>query len=259
MRRVGVGKEGREELVPCAVRRPASVPLVHGLPLPEAHTQITPRHPNPIPVQDPVDDPTVFSPAAAALPGLRQMRLQPDPLLVREISPPHEHANQRISRKSRDPPDRPKTVIRRYGRTLPPRDHWPGMPRHARLADGDQIAGETAAVDLVLASLAGTVPAAPASFPLAADGMEQQVSGLVSSAAIAGPWVLPGPAGAHAAGRARVDGERVHERAGRRGRPRTRRGRRRPARSPASGRAGHLPVSSRRARSWAVALVRSPS
>ncbi len=153
MRRVGVGKDGREELVPCAVRRPASVPLVHGLPLPEAHTQIPPRHPSPIPVQDPVDDPTVASPTAAALPGLRQMRLQPDPLLVREISPPHEHANQRISRKSHDPPDRPKTVIRRYGRTLPPRDHWPGMPRHARLADGDQIAGETAAVDLVLAPL----------------------------------------------------------------------------------------------------------
>ncbi|MFJ9250486.1 hypothetical protein [Streptomyces sp. NPDC101776] len=60
---------------------------------------------------------------------------------------------------------------------------WPDMTTHTtRPADADQVAGETAAVDLVLAYLTGTVPAAPALSPLAADYMEQQASGLLSGA-----------------------------------------------------------------------------
>ncbi|MGW3312116.1 hypothetical protein ACWDG9_36670 [Streptomyces sp. NPDC001073] len=56
-----------------------------------------------------------------------------------------------------------------------------------RPADADQVAGETAAVDLVLAYLAGTVPTAPALTPLAADYMEQQASGLLSGAIMLDP------------------------------------------------------------------------
>ncbi|MFD4874463.1 hypothetical protein ACFWOB_13965 [Streptomyces sp. NPDC058420] len=65
------------------------------------------------------------------------------------------------------------------------------MPRHARPADADQIAGKTAAVDLVLAYPAGTVPAAPALSPLAAGYMEQQVSGLLSSPDMLDPGFSP--------------------------------------------------------------------
>ncbi|MFD5430303.1 hypothetical protein [Streptomyces sp. NPDC127084] len=61
------------------------------------------------------------------------------------------------------------------------------MPTHARPADADQIAGETAAVDLVLAYLTHTVPAAPALSPLAADYMEQQASGLLTGAVMLDP------------------------------------------------------------------------
>ncbi|MFJ4633911.1 hypothetical protein [Streptomyces sp. NPDC088847] len=61
------------------------------------------------------------------------------------------------------------------------------MTTHTRPADADQVAGETAAVDLVLAYLAGTLPAAPALSPLAADYMEQQASGLLSGAVMLDP------------------------------------------------------------------------
>ncbi|MFJ8061037.1 hypothetical protein [Streptomyces sp. NPDC096142] len=61
------------------------------------------------------------------------------------------------------------------------------MTTHTRPADADQVAGETAAVDLTLAYLTGTVPAAPALTPLAADYMEQQASGLLSGAVMLDP------------------------------------------------------------------------
>lgn len=104
---VGIGQDRREEPVPRAVRRPASVSLVRGLPLPETRRQIPPRRSRAIPVQNPVNDPAVTRPTTAPLTGLRQMWLQPGPFLVREISPPHGHANETRARKSHDPPDRP--------------------------------------------------------------------------------------------------------------------------------------------------------
>lgn len=61
------------------------------------------------------------------------------------------------------------------------------MTTHHRPADAAQVAGETAAVDLILAYLTGTVPAAPALSPLAADYMEQQASGLLSGAVMLDP------------------------------------------------------------------------
>ncbi|MER7929643.1 hypothetical protein ABTY96_41995 [Streptomyces sp. NPDC096057] len=61
------------------------------------------------------------------------------------------------------------------------------MTTHTRPADAAQVAGETAAVDLILAYLTGTVPAAPVLSPLAADYMEQQASGLLSGAVMLDP------------------------------------------------------------------------
>ncbi|MFJ4626999.1 hypothetical protein [Streptomyces sp. NPDC088847] len=48
------------------------------------------------------------------------------------------------------------------------------MTTHTRPDDADRVAGEITAVDLVIAYLAGTLPAASAPAPLAADYMEQQ-------------------------------------------------------------------------------------
>lgn len=69
--RVGVSQDSGEEPVPRAVRRPASVSLIHGLPLAETRRQIPPGHPRAIPVQDPVDDPPMAHPTTAPLSGLR--------------------------------------------------------------------------------------------------------------------------------------------------------------------------------------------
>lgn len=52
--RVSVGQDGREDPVPRAVRRPASVSLVSGLPRTEARRQIPPWHPGAKPVRDPL-------------------------------------------------------------------------------------------------------------------------------------------------------------------------------------------------------------
>lgn len=121
--------------VPCAVRRPASMPLIHGLPFAETCRQIPPRHPGPIPVQDPVDDSAVAAPTPTALPGLRQIQLQPGPLFTREISPPHEHANEPRLRRSHDPPDRADSAwwpaARRPGRRAGEEPHRLN-PRPAR-------------------------------------------------------------------------------------------------------------------------------
>ncbi len=87
---VRVGQDGSERLshVPSA----DLICAAHTRPsLPEPRRQIPPRTPGPVPVRDPVDDPAVTGPTVAALPSLGQMRLQPGPLLVREISPPHGH------------------------------------------------------------------------------------------------------------------------------------------------------------------------
>ena len=65
---------------------------------------------------------------------------------------------------------------------------WPDMTAtHTRPADADQAAGETAAVDLILTYLAGTLPAMQALTPLAADYMEQQASGLLSGTVMLDP------------------------------------------------------------------------
>ncbi|MER7645532.1 hypothetical protein [Streptomyces sp. NPDC126522] len=58
---------------------------------------------------------------------------------------------------------------------------------HTRPDNADQAAGETAAMDLVLTYLAGTLPAAPALTPLAANYMEQQASGPLSGTVMLDP------------------------------------------------------------------------
>lgn len=46
--RIGVGLDGPQDLLPCAVRRPASMPVVQPLPLPEPCRQIPPRYAGPL-------------------------------------------------------------------------------------------------------------------------------------------------------------------------------------------------------------------
>ncbi|MGW6523239.1 hypothetical protein [Streptomyces sp. NPDC054962] len=58
------------------------------------------------------------------------------------------------------------------------------MTTHGRRADADQVTGETAAVDLVLAYLTDAAPTVPALSPLAADYMEQQASALLTDAVL---------------------------------------------------------------------------
>jgi hypothetical protein len=83
------------------------MPLVDGFPAPEALGQVTPWHSGADPEQDPVDHPAVIAPSSAPGTGLRQMWLKPHPLVVRQISPPHDQNNDPIVGRSQDPPDRP--------------------------------------------------------------------------------------------------------------------------------------------------------
>lgn len=83
------------------------MPLVDGLPASESLGQVTPRHSGPDPEQDPVDHLAVVAPSSASSTELRQMRLKPHPLVVFQISPPHDQNNDPIVGRSQDPPDGP--------------------------------------------------------------------------------------------------------------------------------------------------------
>ncbi|CAG6393379.1 hypothetical protein SCOCK_20410 [Actinacidiphila cocklensis] len=106
-REVRVGLDGTQDSVPRAVRRPTAVPLIDGLPTAETLGKIPPRYARAHTEQDPVDYPAVVAPPAATLPDRRQVRLQPTPLSIRQITSPHTGHNEPTIRKSQDPPDRP--------------------------------------------------------------------------------------------------------------------------------------------------------
>lgn len=110
--RVGVGLDGPQDLVPRAVRRPASVSFVYGLPLAETCRQIPPGHSGPLPEEDPVDHPAVALPTPAPLARFGQTWLQPGPLVVRQISPSRDGRNDPGPNQSHDPPDRPSSRAR---------------------------------------------------------------------------------------------------------------------------------------------------
>ncbi|GGU79043.1 hypothetical protein GCM10010275_12350 [Streptomyces litmocidini] len=81
--------------------------FVDRLPAAVSLGEVSPRDPGPHPEQDPVDHLAVVTPASTAQAGGGQMQRKPHPLRIRQITPPHARTNDRTSRQSQDPPDRP--------------------------------------------------------------------------------------------------------------------------------------------------------
>ena len=99
---------------------------------PETLGQVAPWYPGPHAKHDPVDHLAVTAPPAAALPGLGQLRLQPGPLGIGQITPPHaEHNEPRsgshmIRRTAPRPPSR--RTARSSRRVGDPRPWYPSSP-----------------------------------------------------------------------------------------------------------------------------------
>lgn len=102
---IGVGLDGPQDSLPRAVRRPPSMTVVNRLPATEAGRQVPPGEAGPLPEQNPVDHTTMALPASAPPAISRQVRLQPSPLFIRQISPPHAPRNESPAGASRDPSD----------------------------------------------------------------------------------------------------------------------------------------------------------
>lgn len=94
-----------QQPLPGPVRRPQPVTLVHGLPRAVPLRQITPLHPSPHAVENPVDHLPMVTPPSAPPVADRQKRTQPCPLGIREITPPHAQDNDQIPSESHDRPD----------------------------------------------------------------------------------------------------------------------------------------------------------
>lgn len=77
------------QALPSAIRRPAPITFVDGLPWAEPRGQIAPGHPGPGVEQHPVDHPTMLAPPATASPAGRQQWLQKGPFGIRQIPSPH--------------------------------------------------------------------------------------------------------------------------------------------------------------------------
>jgi hypothetical protein len=75
------------------VGRPDPVAFVDGFPWPELFGQVTPPHPGPHSVQNPVDHLSVIPPPATTAVADRQERTQPFSLDIRQITPLHAHIN----------------------------------------------------------------------------------------------------------------------------------------------------------------------
>jgi hypothetical protein len=103
--RISIRLDGPQDPFPRAIRRPPAMPVMHGLPLPEPCWQITPRNTGSLPEENAVDHPAMALPTSSSPHVLRQVRLQPSPLLVRQITPPHTGQNDVIVDWSHDPPD----------------------------------------------------------------------------------------------------------------------------------------------------------
>lgn len=82
-----------KQTLPGAVCRPQAMAFVDGLPRPETFGQITPLHPGPHPVQNPIDHLPVIPPPATTPIADRQERPKLFPLGIRQITPPHAHRN----------------------------------------------------------------------------------------------------------------------------------------------------------------------
>lgn len=104
---IDVGLDGLEYPFPGAAGGPASVPFVDRLPPAEPLRQVSPRDPRPLTEQNPVDYPPVAGPPPTTPPAHRQMRLQTEPLLVRQITTAHDQLNGHDHRNTHDPPGTP--------------------------------------------------------------------------------------------------------------------------------------------------------
>lgn len=102
---IGVGLDGPQDLLPRAVRRPPSMPVVSRLPTTETGRKVPPGQAGPLPEQDPVDHTTVTLRASTSPTIPWQVRLQPSPLCIRKISPPHNPRNEFPAGASHDPSD----------------------------------------------------------------------------------------------------------------------------------------------------------
>lgn len=80
--------------------RTAHCGVLDRLPLSESRRQITPWDTRPLTEQDPVDHPPVALPSSTPADVLRQVRLQPSPLRVGWITPPHTTSNEPLSGSS---------------------------------------------------------------------------------------------------------------------------------------------------------------
>jgi hypothetical protein len=83
---IDLGLDPPKQPLPGAVRRPAAMPLVNGLPGAVPVRQVTPLHARPDPVQHPVDHLPMIPPPATAAVAHRQQRLEPLPLGIRQIT-----------------------------------------------------------------------------------------------------------------------------------------------------------------------------
>src|SRR5271165_2030629 len=83
---VAPGPQPVQDLLPGPVQRPAAMPVIHGLPVPEALRQVPPRAPCPGPEEDPVDHrPVIGPPAAALLRAGRQEHPKALPFLIGQV------------------------------------------------------------------------------------------------------------------------------------------------------------------------------
>ena len=90
---VGRGLDLLERTFPGSVGRPQAVAFVDGLPRPETFGQVTPLHPGPHSVQNPVDHLPVIAPPATTPVTDRQERPQSFPFSIAQVTPPHVHIN----------------------------------------------------------------------------------------------------------------------------------------------------------------------
>lgn len=85
---------------PRSVCRPQPVALIDRPPWPEPFRQVTPLHPGPHP-----DHLSMIPPPATPAVAHRQERPQSFPLLICQITPPHDQNNDHSNRQSHDRPD----------------------------------------------------------------------------------------------------------------------------------------------------------
>jgi hypothetical protein len=98
--RVGTRLDGPDDPLPSAIRGPAPVPVVTGLPAPEPPWKVPPRDAGPYAEQDPIDDLPMSLPPSAPSGVLRQVRLQLGPFNVGQITPRHANPNDQQSSSS---------------------------------------------------------------------------------------------------------------------------------------------------------------